>query len=447
MSSTDPPGTAPGQASGCPVSALAAAFDPFQEPYLSDPYPILQRLRSEEPVFYSPELDAWVVTRHEDAVRIFRDADAFSATIAIDPITPLRPRAIQKVIEIGYARGPALVNEDPPLHTSRRRLISEAFTRKRVSDLEPWVRARTTEYIDAFVKHGKADLVRQLAWEIPALAVFRFLGCPDEDIPLAKELATPRALFTWGRPTEDEQVRLVEEVGACWRYCKRHVDRLKDNLGDDVMSDILRKSREHPDLFDDAYLYMLCLSFVLAGHETTSKAAGNGFRILLEHRDAWEALCADPSLIPSAVEEILRHQSSVPAWRRRATRPVDVGGVRIPEGAKLLVVTGSANHDGAVFSDAERFEIHRKDADRHLAFGHGRHFCLGAPLARMELRVFLEEVTRRLPHLELTPGQAFRYVPNTAFRGPEHVWVQWHPAKNPAPGDRTAAGEGPSAAP
>ncbi|WP_437934411.1 cytochrome P450 [Sorangium sp. So ce341] len=137
-----------------------------------------------------------------------------------------------------------------------------------------------------------------------------------------------------------------------------------------------------------------------------------------------------------------RPRSSVPAWRRRATRPVELGGAQIPEGAKLLVVTGSASHDGAVFSDAERFDIHRKDADRHLAFGHGRHFCLGAPLARMELRVFLEEVTRRLPHLELTPGQDFRYVANTSFRGPEHVWVQLDPAKNPVPGDRSPSEPG-----
>ncbi|WP_437734477.1 cytochrome P450 [Sorangium sp. So ce1335] len=436
MTSIEHDGTAQGRASGSPASQLAAAFDPLGEPYLSDPYPILQQLRTEAPVFYSRELDCWVVTRHEDVVRIFRDADAFSAAIAIEPVTPPRPRAIQKLIEIGYVRGPALVNEDPPVHTSRRRLLAEAFTRKRVSDLEPRVRAWTTESIDAFVKHGKADLVGQLAWEIPALTVFAFLGAPDEDIPLAKELATPRALFTWGRPTEDEQVRLVEELGACWHYCKRHIKRLMDAPGDDFMSDVITRWREHPDLYDESALANLCMSIMFAGHETTSNAAGSGFRVLLEHREQWEALCADPSLIPNAVEEILRHQSSVPAWRRRATRPVEVGGVQIPEGAKLLVITASANHDSAVFPDGERFDIHRTNADRHLAFGHGRHFCMGAPLARMELRVFLEEVTRRLPHMELIPGQDFQYVPNISFRGPDHVWVQWDPTKNPAPGDR-----------
>ena len=171
------------------------------------------------------------------------------------------------------------------------------------------------------------------------------------------------------------------------------------------------------------------MNFLFAGHETTTNATANGLLALMENRDQWDALCGDPSLATNAVEEILRYSSSVIAWRREVVDDVIIGGVTLPAGSKVLAVTGSANHDESVFPEAEKFDITRANAKRHFAFGIGRHLCIGAALARIEMQVFLEELTRRLPHMRLVAGQEFVYSPNTSFRGPEHVRVEWDPTQ------------------
>jgi cytochrome P450 len=178
------------------------------------------------------------------------------------------------------------------------------------------------------------------------------------------------------------------------------------------------------------------MSGILAAHETTTNASGNAMRVLLENRDAWQRICEGPSLIPKAIEECLRHAGSVVAWRRMATEDVVVGGVEIPAGSRLLISMASANRDDDVFECPNDFDIDRKNARRHLTFGFGKHTCMGATLARLEMTVFLEELTRRLPHLHLVEGQEWSYLPNTSFRGPEHIRVSWDPAQNPVDTDR-----------
>ena len=146
---------------------------------------------------------------------------------------------------------------------------------------------------------------------------------------------------------------------------------------------------------------------------------------LLEHRAAWDELCANPALVSNAIEEILRYDTSVITWRRRTARAVEIGGVKIPENANLLLAIGSANHDEAEFPRSGEFDIHRGNAKEHLAFGFGIHYCFGAPLARLELKIILEELTRRIPEMRLVPNQAFTYSPNISFRGPQRVLVEW----------------------
>lgn len=427
---------APSTTARCPVSQLSGEFNPFTGPYLADPYEFLSRARAEEPVFYSPEIDYWVVTRYEDIRSVFRDTTNYSATITLEPLTPLWPSSVDKIVQCGYVPGPVLVNEDEPIHRIRRKKIGEAFAPRRIRELEPRIRDIVTGYLDRYVKRGHADLIDDFVWEIPALVIFMFMGVPDEEAPLVKQFAARRTLFTWGRPTEQEQNQLVDEVGVYWDYCRKHVDRLRRQPGDDFMSDVIRAHQDDPELIDETYLYNTMLNFLFAGHETTTNASGNGFRTLLENRDAWDAICADPRLIPNAVEEILRYSSSVIAWRRRALAATTIGGVDIPEGANVLLVLGSGNHDEDVFTDGESFNINRPNADRHLAFGFGNHTCLGSPLARLEMKIILEELTRRLPHMRLVEGQTFKYSPNTSFRGPDHVLVEWDPAANPIPADR-----------
>jgi cytochrome P450 len=195
---------------------------------------------------------------------------------------------------------------------------------------------------------------------------------------------------------------------------------------DDFTSDLVRARLTDPaDLAVDEIVNVVYgLSF--AGHETTTNLTTNGLRRLLEHREQWEALCADPSLAPAAVEEVLRHDTSVIAWRRRTTHPVTLGGVDLPEGARLLLLLGAAGRDPEAHADPERFDIHREPGP-HLAFGKGVHFCLGATLARLEFRILLELHTAAAPDLELVPGQVLDFSPNVSFRGPRRLLVRRRP--------------------
>jgi cytochrome P450 len=423
------------QASKCPGSLLGAEFNPFVDPYLANPYEFLKKARDEEPVFYSPEIDYYVVTRFEEIRAVLRDTKNFTATISLEPLTPLYPSSREHLIEIGYTPGPAVLNEDEPVHMTRRRRIGAKFQPKHVNTLEPRIRNIVSGYLDRLVTRGHGDLIDDFAWEIPALVIFMLLGVPDEDAPLVKQFAAHRAIFTWGRPTEEEQNALVDEIGAYWNYCKSHVAWLKENPGDDFMSDLIRVHLEDPELIDENYLHNSMMNFLFAGHETTTGASGNGFCALLGNRHAWEEICADPSLIPNAVEEILRYSGSSIALRRRAKVATVVGGVGIPAGANVLVVIGSGNHDEEAFSNGETFDIHRENLQRHIGLGFGNHTCMGAPLARLEMRIILEELTRRLPHITLV-DQTWEYSPNTTFRGPRHVFVEWDPTRNPVAADR-----------
>ena len=169
----------------------------------------------------------------------------------------------------------------------------------------------------------------------------------------------------------------------------------------------------------------IVLNLLFAGHETTTGLIGNAMRRLLAERHVWEEICRDASLIPNAIEEVLRFDSSVIAWRRQTTQAVEIGGVPVPADANLLLLLGSANRDPAVFEGPDRFDIHRRNAKEHLSFGQGAHYCLGAPPARLEGRVVLEELSARLPGLRLVPGQTLRFQPNTTFRGPLALLVEW----------------------
>lgn len=429
------------QAAGCPVSKLAAGFDPFDEIYVADPYTLLQQARQEEPVFYSPEIDYFVATRYADIKAVLTDTETWSPDIAAQLVTPPYESTMQEFAKgsaIQYLTGPTLVNEDEPEHMQRRKRLQAPFLPRTVAKFEPRIRQAANEYIDGFVKKGRADLVDDYVWELPVRVLFLLMGIPDAEANYVKEFSSERAIFSWGRPTEEQQNRIAREVNRFAEFCEQHIERQRNNPGDDLVSEFVRFNQEDPALFPDTMPYSYMINFMFAGHETTTSGAASSFRHLLEDRKQWEAVCANPSLIPNAVEETLRLAAPIIGWHRRARRPAKVGGLDIPENGKVLLMLGSANHDEQVFGDtAGSFDVTRKEANRHLAFGFGNHTCLGAPMARLEMRIFIEELSRRLPHLRLVENQTWEFSPNVSFRGgPRHVLVEWDPKDNPLPEDR-----------
>ncbi|MDF3856981.1 cytochrome P450/oxidoreductase [Achromobacter denitrificans] len=419
------------RAQGCPVSPRAAEFDPFGDGYQQDPPEYVRWAREQEPVFYSPKLGYWVVTRYDDIKAVFRDNHTFSPSIALEKITPTGPEANAVLATYGYAMNRTLVNEDEPAHMPRRRALMDPFTPEALKHHEPMVRRLTREYVDRFIDDGRADLVDQMLWEVPLTVALHFLGVPEEDMDRLREYSIAHTVNTWGRPKPEEQVAVAHAVGNFWQLAGKILDKMRqDPDAPGWMQYGIRKQKDYPDVVTDSYLHSMMMAGIVAAHETTANASANAIKLLLQHPDAWRELCEDPGLLPNAVEECLRHNGSVAAWRRLATRDTEIAGVPIPAGAKLLIVSSSANHDERHFADADFFDIRRENASDQLTFGYGAHQCMGKNLARMEMQIFLEELTRRLPHLRLAE-QRFTYVPNTSFRGPEHLWVEWNPADNP----------------
>ncbi|WP_426175986.1 cytochrome P450/oxidoreductase [Massilia sp. TWR1-2-2] len=416
---------------GCPVTERAAAFDPFEDEYQQDPPEYLRWSREQEPVFFSPKLGYWVVTRYDDIKAIFRDNITFSPSIALEKITPTGEEANAVLSSYNYAMNRTLVNEDEPAHMARRRVLMEPFTPEALKHHEPIVRQLAREYVDRFIDDGQADLVDQMLWEVPLTVALHFLGVPEEDMDLLRKYSIAHTVNTWGRPKPEEQVAVAHAVGNFWQLAGKILEKMRiDPSGPGWMKYGIRKQADYPDVVTDSYLHSMMMAGIVAAHETTANAAANALKILLQHPTAWREICEDPSLLPNAVEESLRHNGSVAAWRRLVTKGVRIGGIDIAAGSKLLIVMSSANHDERHFEDPDLVDIRRDNSSEHLTFGYGAHQCMGKNLARMELQIFLEELTKRLPHMRLCE-QKFTYVPNTSFRGPEHVRVEWDPALNP----------------
>jgi cytochrome P450/ferredoxin-NADP reductase len=423
---------------GCPASDRGIDFDMFDGPYQLDPAEALRWSRQQEPVFFAPKLGYWVVSRYEHVKAVFRDNVTFSPSVALEKMTPTSDAANAVLARYGYAMNRTLVNEDEPAHMARRRALMRSFEPAELAHHEAMVRRLTRTYVDRFIDRGGADLVDDMLWEIPLTVALHFLGVPEEDMSRLREYSIAHTVNTWGRPRPEEQLAVAEAVGKFWQFAGGVLDRMRiDPDGHGWMQYAIRRQKELPDVITDSYLHSMMMAGIVAAHETTAHAAANAFKLMLEHRDAWDAICADPSLIPNAVEECLRHAGSVVAWRRIATADTRIGEVDIPAGARLLIVSASANHDERHFDDPDRFDIHRHNTTDHLTFGYGSHQCMGKNLARMEMRIFFEEISRRIPHVELVPDQAFTYLPSTSFRGPDHLLVRWDPAQNPERRDRS----------
>jgi len=294
------------------------------------------------------------------------------------------------------------------------------------------IRRLTREKVDAFIDRGQADLVEAMLWEIPLTVALHFLGVPKEDMDTLKAFSVAHTVNTWGKPTPEQQLQVADTVGRFWQFAGQVLEKMrKEPDGTGWMHYAIRKNAEIPDVVTDSYLHSMMMAIIVAGHETTSLASANAFKLLLSNRLVWDRICKDPALIPNAVEECLRLDGSVVAWRRQATRDTEISGIAIPKDAKLLIVSASANHDPRHFENGDTLDIYRDSAVEHLTFGYGSHQCMGKNFARLEMRIFIEELTRRLPHMRLVADQEFTYLPSLAFHGPDKLMVEWDPARNP----------------
>ncbi|NMO23143.1 cytochrome P450 [Pyxidicoccus fallax] len=404
--------------------AFSSRFEPR---YVEDPYPLYARLREEAPVQFSEEMHLWVVSRHEDVKTVVMNPGDFLSANAFKNPVPPAPEVLA-ALAAGYPQVPALVDDDPPNHTRMRVIVTKALAPHRVSAMESRVRAIATELVDAFANEGRADLVERLAFPLPARVIGAILGLPDSDLERLKSWTEDLSTLSAGNAPVARQVECARGLVAVQKYLAGHIAERRREPKDDLISALIEARHEDTPPLNDVELISLLSMLHFAGHETTANLLGNVLVMLLKEPERLRALREDPALIPLAIEEGLRRDSPVQGMMRTTRRAVTLGGVEVPEGARLLVLFASANRDAAAFQAPDRADFHRPDVSRHLGFGQGIHYCIGAPLARMEVRAALELLLRRLPGLRLAPGDAIQYVPNFLHRGPRRLLVEWDPA-------------------
>jgi cytochrome P450 len=408
------------------TSELAESFDPLGT-HLDDPYPFYARARRSEPVFRSPRLDAWVVTRFRDVDAILKDPVAFSSVHSLRPIRGLYP-ATFAALAGGYPPKPDHITSDGTAHRRLRAPYAQHLTTPgRVKAMEPEIRKRADALVDSFAGAGGADLVARYTAPLPVETAGELFGFAPQDVATAA--AGSEALFQLGSAdlTEEQEAQAARTFVAFQQVLAGYVRRRHAEPAADLISDVVAALAPGPGplTFDqEAELVGTLASTYGASHITTTDTVGNALRMLLGHPEQWELLRVRPELVPNAIEEVLRYESPVPTLFRRTTRPVTVAGVRLPEGADVLLAFASANRDEDRYPDAGRFDVTRSPT-RHFGFGAGVHTCVGAAPARAQARIALQTLLERLPGLRLAPGRDVPVRRSINIRGPVALELGW----------------------
>jgi cytochrome P450 len=404
--------TAPTSAPDGTAVPMMEGFDPLSQEFLRDPYVFFERARREAPVFFhpGPPMPFWVLTRYEDVSRMLSDPETFSSRVLGRVAIPeeyrdvLPPDYFTHIVK-------AL---DPPEHTPVRKLLQKAFRRPRMVSMEPEIVRTAHELIDRLLPLGGCDMLHDFARPMTLLTMLRYLGLPEDDLPGNDQLADDLlALFTDGVNPMTESVR--EETWRRFmrisgRYTEIVADRSEREEEGDLLATLARG--RHADgcpIRTHQQLGLDIITFITAGMDTTSNLICDMVKLLDDFPDQKQLLREDPSLIPQALEEGLRRRQSGIGQIRVAARAVEVRGQTIPAGSLVWGSLASANHDEAVFPDPRRFDIRRQNAADHLGFSKGTHFCVGAPLARLEGRIALEALLERIPGLRV-PEQTLNYA-------------------------------------
>jgi cholest-4-en-3-one 26-monooxygenase len=377
------------------------------------PHAAFRRLRTESPIHWNPFADdgVWAILKYKDVFDVSLDTKTFSAAKMGVILRPWKPEDYEVQKDI-------LINLDPPLHTKRRRLVSVGFSGKMMRNLEPNVRKVTTEILDEAAPLGTCDFVDCISAELPLQVIVEMVGVPKED--RRKVLDWTNKMIAFDDPEYGGAAPEVGMMAAAelFMYANELAEEREKRPKDDLVS-VLMQAEVDGERLTRAEFSSFFMMLLVAGNETTRNLISGGMLALIEHPEQRARLMADRSLLPSAIEEMLRWVSPVNVFRRTATRDTEVRGQKIREGEQVALFYASANRDEDVFDDPDSFDITRTPND-HLAFGIGSHFCLGANLARLEIRVMFEELLRRMPDIELAgePERLRSYFINGIKRMP-----------------------------
>jgi pimeloyl-[acyl-carrier protein] synthase len=378
----------------------------------ADPYPLYRRLRSDHPLHLDSHLGCWVVTSYEAVSAGLAHRTLSSERVMRGPI--LQDPAWAELLPLFSSISNLMFYADPPRHTHMRSLINRALSARMVETWREHIQQIVDMLLDQVEAQGRMDVIADLAFPLPAQVIADMLGIPAHDRPQFKRWSDDLVDFLGNPPTLELCKRLLQSIKDFTRYLREVVaDHQRHPRGDLV--DALLQKDEQEQVLTEEELLMNCVGLFVGGHETTTNAIGNGLLALLQNEGELQKLRNDPALISSAVEECLRYDSPVQFTARSALQTTEIGAKKIYKGQSVMLMLGAANRDPAIFAAPDTFDISRQN-NRHLAFGQNIHYCIGGPVARLEMRVVLETMLKRLPSLHLADEQLV-WNENLSFHG------------------------------
>ncbi len=371
----------------------------------ANPYPVYQRLQVEAPVFWSQRFQAWVVSCYEDVKSVLLDPTRFSSANEVEQLLAQLPEATQGQLAIfrEHYRTGGLVHSDPPVHTRLRGLVHKAFTPWVVRNLRPFIEQTVNQLLDKVLATGKMDVIGDLAFPLPAIVIAKMLGVEAAERDHFRAAAEKIMAFAGsGQAQADLAIQAQEGLIDLLAHFRRLLALRRQSPRDDLLSNLVQVE-EAGDRLSEQELLGTCVTLLIAGFETTTHLIGNGLLALLHHPEQWARLRRKPELMAMAVEEFLRFNAPLQGVRRIVREDTLFSGQQMRQGEIVYALIGAANRDPVQFGEPDQLQIGRSaSANKHLGFGHGIHYCLGAPLARLEATITLTILLRRLPQMELS---------------------------------------------
>jgi len=382
------------------------------------PFHVYQQLQEEAPVWQMPGTNVFVVTRYDDIREIIRDPGRFSSNFSALLNTGSSNEEVNTIYGKGYEMVETLLTQDPPRHRVYRNLVNKVFSNKRIEGMRSEVEKMSNELIDQWIDEPEVDLLNRFCVPLPIYVISDQLGVPRSELSLIKKWSDASASRLGRLADEEEQIQNAKDIVEFQHYFAALLDRMREAPEDNIISDLANNTIDEGRLLTKPEALGMIQQILVAGNETSTSAIAGGVVLLIQNPDQQAMLRQHPDLIPGAVEEILRLETPTSGMWRRATADTEIGGVDIPEGAFLMVRFAAGNRDESIFTDGGAMSVARENADSHLAFGQGTHFCLGAQLARMEMQVALTGLLNRTTDWALVEGKnPLKHSPNVLLRG------------------------------